>query len=278
MKNHEEFRKAVFEKAAAYEKKRKLKRQRALRIAVSACTCMVFALIIALVPIKTLISDRKTVVEYTTTNMETYSSDAESSTVEMTPTSTTATTSETMATTTEILTTATTATTATYATNATTISVTTTTKEATIASTTTTEAATTTTSSTTVPAEKDFYYYNGALTLEGSQNYGICYEPKLTKAYIITSPDTLSVKEKEYFNENFFETSSLVCVIMETENQLVVPKLAGAQFAENGVNVFIDVPENENPKYISGAKWIILIPAPNTLVSAATAITVEFSR
>lgn len=284
MKNHEEFRKAVFEKAAAYEKQRKLKRQRALRIAVSVCTCMVFALIIALVPIKTLVSDRKTVDEYTTSDMGNYSNGGESSTVEPTPTptSTTATTAETMATmatttttatTTIAQTTQTTSTTATYATKASTAP-STTTEVATIA--TTTEAATTATSSTATPTIKEYYYYNGALTIEAAATYGLCDKPEVVNKYIITSTNGLSKKEKEYFSESFFETNSLICIIVETENPFVVPLLAGAQFTEDGVNVFIDVPENE--KMLYNANWSILIPVPNTLVSPDMTITVELSR
>ena len=50
MKNHKEFRDAVFEKAAAYEKQRKLKRQKALRIALSVCTCLAVFIAVAAVP------------------------------------------------------------------------------------------------------------------------------------------------------------------------------------------------------------------------------------
>ena len=50
MKNYEEFRNAVFEKAAAYEKQKRSKRQKALRIALSVSLCLAVFIAVTAVP------------------------------------------------------------------------------------------------------------------------------------------------------------------------------------------------------------------------------------
>ncbi|MGN1096070.1 MAG: hypothetical protein ACI4QR_06745 [Eubacteriales bacterium] len=60
MKNNEEFRRAVFEKAEAYEKNRKERRQRGIRMASAFLSCAVFALIVSMVPLHFLVRNSKT--------------------------------------------------------------------------------------------------------------------------------------------------------------------------------------------------------------------------
>ena len=50
MKNYEEVRNAVFEKAAAYEKQKRSKRQKALRIALSVSLCLAVFIAVTAVP------------------------------------------------------------------------------------------------------------------------------------------------------------------------------------------------------------------------------------
>lgn len=273
MKNHEEFRNAVFEKAAAYEKQRKLKRQKAVRIAVSLCSCMVFAVIVAFVPIKTLISNMKTANDtpepnITTTEEISGNTDAPIGTEVIQPQTTT---KPSFTVTTAVQTMETTEAETTAACTSTTSEATT--ETMTVLSTTTTIA----TSNTPVVGGEE-YFYNGALTLQFSPSYGICDEPEVLETYIVTSSDGLSKMIKEYFNKTFFKTGALVCVKIETENQYVVPSLAGMQFTEDGVMVFLDVPKNENPEYIGDADWLVVIPVSNTLISSDSSITVEIIR
>lgn len=60
MKNNEEFRNAVFEKVRIYEEKRKKKRQTVLRITSAAFSCLVFAFLVVMIPLKTVIRNNKT--------------------------------------------------------------------------------------------------------------------------------------------------------------------------------------------------------------------------
>ena len=266
MKNHEEFRNAVFEKAAEYKKQRKLKTQKILRLTASFCFCTIFAAAVIFVPVKTLVSNQDVHCETPFPTIETEKDCVtENSSANETLVSTTETTVETTATTT-ICTSATT----TICTSATT-TICTSATTAICTSVTTTLADT---ESTTSLPESSFY--NGALILCSAypeQNESIA---TVLSKQAVRSYDDLSEAAAKYFNESFFNSGVIISIELYTENPQTIPSLAGIQFDENRATVFIDLTKSEETEsQTTGVKWQVLIPVPDTMVSSDMHITVE---
>ncbi len=250
MKNHEEFRNAVFEKAAEYKKQRKLKTQKILRLTASFCFCTIFAAAVIFVPVKTLVSNQDVHCETPFPTIETEKDCVtENSSANETLVSTTETTVETTATTTIC----------TSATTAICTSVTTTLAD---------------TESTTSLPESSFY--NGALILCSAypeQNESIA---TVLSKQAVRSYDDLSEAAAKYFNESFFNSGVIISIELYTENPQTIPSLAGIQFDENRATVFIDLTKSEETEsQTTGVKWQVLIPVPDTMVSSDMHITVE---
>lgn len=253
MKNHDEFRKAVFEKAEEYKKQKQLKKQRMLKVTVSSFACAAIVALGSVMPIKMLVSNRNTM-----DTVHTVSATC----------ATTCSTSTTAGTSSEIK-----DYTSTVVAN-TEIIETTETTETTTATTVVTTTATTLATTRKENAVPDEYYYNGALVLQFSNSCGV-EETKITEARAVNSLLELSEKEQKYYDERFFEANSLIILKGTTLGTNTPPILAGIQFSEGKAQVFLDMPKDFDEDSIIGAEWQMLIPVSKTLISENMEIFID---
>ncbi len=249
MKNHDEFRKAVFEKAEEYKKQKQLKKQKMFKVTVSSLACAAIIVVGSVIPISTLVSNRNTAdtvntfstitAAGTSSEIEDYTSMIVAGTENIETMETTLMTTETTTATTVVTTIA-----------------------ATLA---------TTRRENAVPDE---YYYNGALVLQFSNSCGV-EETKITEVRAVYSLIELTEKEQEYYDERFFEANSLIILKGTTLGTNVPPVLAGIQFFDGKAQVFLDMPKEFDKDSIIGAEWQMLIPVSKTLVSENIEILID---
>lgn len=252
MKNHDEFRRAVFEKAEEYRKNKRLKRQNILKIAVSSFACVAIVVVGAMIPINTFISNNNTAATECT----------ESTTVACTSVVLTTDHEDTASITTEMVTTETSAASATATTAATT------------STTVVTTFATSTAATRNENALPDEYYYNGALVLQFSHSCGV-HSTEVLEAIATHSIDGLSEKYKKYYDERFFEDNSLIIIKGTTLGTDITPVLEGIQFTEDKITVFLDMPKKFDENSILGAEWHMFIPVSKKLISKDMEIFID---
>ncbi len=251
MKNHDEFRRAVFEKAEEYKKNKRLKRQKILKIAVSSFACAAIVVVGAMIPIKTFISNNNTAATECT----------ESTTAACTSVVLTTDQEDTASITTEMVTTEMSAASATATT-------------ATTSTTVVTTFATSTAATRNENALPDEYYYNGALVLQFSHSCGV-NSTEVIEAIATHSIDGLSEKYKKYYDERFFEDNSLIIIKGTTLGTDITPVLAGIQFNEDEITVFLDMPKEFDENSILGAEWQMFIPVSKKLISKDMEIFID---
>ncbi len=283
MKNFEEFRNAVFEKAAAYEKQKKLKRQKAARIALSVCTCLAVFIAVAALPFGMIVGNMDEAAKTVSTSPDNAASLFPAVTTEVT--TSTAATAGTYATTTA----ATTCTTA-YYTQATTLQ-TTMPIPATIATsaTTTTAPATTTTAATSTAAFEETttlattgplfpeqlledYYHNGVMTLHLATGYDYSDDCNIANADAVFAYSELSEAEVKYFNEAYFEKNAIIRIKYTLGDAGSRLNYAGMQLEDEEITVFLDLNKAQSegsPKCIT---WEMLIPIPADVAKNAVIV------
>ena len=281
MKNFEEFRNAVFDKAAAYERQRQLKRQKALRVALSVCTCLAVFIAVAAVPFGMIVGNMDEAAETHSTspdNGAALSPEATEKTTACTTTATTAaTTAATTCTTIEYTYVTTLQTTmplpATIATSATTTTAHATT---TTAATSTAAYATTTTLATTGPIFPEQlledYYRNGVMTLHVATGYGYSDDCRIVNADTAFAYSDLSEEEAKYFDAGFFEQNALVRIRYTLGDIASRLNYAGMQAEDGKITVFLDLDKAKsdgNEKYIT---WETLIPIPADVAKDAVIV------
>ena len=309
MKNYEEFRNAVFEKAAAYEKQKRSKRQKALRIALSVSLCLAVFIAVTAVPFGLIlgnleeansadkspsnVTDNKltsltntevatTAATTCATTCATTAAATQTTTAAFTYESTMATFTPTAASTTYVSTTAAytyaTTTTAgfTYASSTAAL----TTSSAATTTTTTfapTAAFTTTALSTTGPIFPEQllgdYYHNGVMTLHLGTRYEYSESYSLSSAKAVLSYNDLSAEEAKYFDEDYFEKNALIRIKYTLGNIGYRLDYNGLQIDGGNITVFLELDSSQSVEKQACIEWELLICIPREFADDKTIIT-----
>ena len=274
MKNNDEFRRAVFEKAAEYEKQRKIKRQKALRAVLSVCVCLAVFIAVGAVPFGLFIVDMDEAATYVTTapdnsgNVQpsaTTTTEACTATASTTPAHTYVTTEAHTYATTAAYTYATTTTAAhTYATAATT-------RTSTTAGIVTSTTAALSTTGPIFPEQLlEDRYYNGVMTLHVGTSYGEADYCNISSTDIIWKYEDLSDDEAKYFSEDFFERNALIRIKYTLGNIGYRLDYKGMQAEDGKITVFLELDKEQETDSSAYAEWEVLIPVPRERANGKT--------
>ena len=242
MKNNEEFRNSVFEKAEAYAHKRKERRAKNIRTAVAvAMTLAVFIPIIYL-PISIGIGNNSTAGMGSMTTEAFVSGQTCGTTMAGAST-------EAMISTTN----STTVTTTTVTTQA----FTQVTSAATTKTTTTPSFIWATTSATVIvpiPPQSGGHYYNGAFS------YKTEYDGNLGSDYDVTVVKKQCDDTRAYFSDRFFEKNSVIMIRFNADSDMQAPTLVYYSVDKLGT-LIIDIDTSEQQEHSGNrSAWVMLIP------------------
>lgn len=244
MKNNEEFRNSVFEKAEAYRRERKERKSKNIRAALAvAMTLAVFIPIIYL-PVSIGIGNNSTagMGEMTTEGflsgqtVGTTAAGTSSEVIHSTTNSTTVTTTTTTVTTqafTQVTSVATTQTTTTPA---------------------FTWATTSTTVITPIPPQSGGHYYNGAFSYKAE------YDGNLGSDYDVTVVNKQCDDTRAYFSDRFFEKNSVVMIRFNTDSDTQAPTLLYYSVDKGGTLIIEIQVSGTQEQDGSRSAWMMLIP------------------
>ncbi len=269
MKNNEEFRNAVFEKAAAYEKQRKIKRQKTLRITLSVCVCLAVFIAVGTVPLGLVLGNMDVANSKTPPNTTApdHIENMQAATTTATTRATTCTTDATTQTTEAYTYTTTLA--YTYSTTAT---------AATTCTSTTAEILTTTATelSTTGPLFPEQlledYYHNGVMTLHLATGYGYSDDCHIANVDAVFAYSDLSEAEAKYFDEAYFEGNALIRIKYTLGDIGSRLNYAGMQAEGGKITVFLDLDKAQSEGKEKCITWEMLISIPADVAKDAAIV------